>query len=394
MNLPPQLPLYTGMFLALLWTWRLIAYIRHLPSIPNIARADWPSSVTTLPRLSVIVPARNEASAIEQCLRSLLALEYPDLEIIAVNDRSSDATGSIMDKLAAADSRLHVIHVSELPEGWMGKTHAMWLAAERSTGELLLFTDGDTDFHPQSLRRAVDEMLSVNADHFVLYPTLLFKSAGERMMVSFFQTMLCFIHRPWKISDPKAYDHVGVGAFNLIRRSAYEAIGTYKVMRMEVIDDLRLGRMVKEHGLRQHLVLGPGLVSLHWAPGAMGIVRNLSKNSFAALRFNWGFVLGAALGMLFVSLGPLLGAMFSPGWSRAAYIVALAAMTGVYAQTRRITGISPIYFLLHPIGAVLSAYILLRSAWLTSLHGVTWRGTNYPLKQFRKEAAKAREARN
>jgi glycosyltransferase involved in cell wall biosynthesis len=394
MNLPPQLPLYVGIFLALLWTWRLIAYIRYLPRIPNIASADWQPGTTPLPRLAVVVPARNEAGAIEQCLRSLLALDYPDFEIIAVNDRSSDATAAIMDKLALTDSRLQVIHVAELPEGWMGKTHAMWQAAERSTGELLLFTDGDTDFHPQSLRRAVEYMVAAKAHHLVLYPTLLFKSAGERMMVSFFQTMLCFIHRPWKISDPKAYDHVGVGAFNLIGRHAYDAIGTYKIMRMEVIDDLRLGRMVKEHGFKQDIVLGPGLVSLHWASGAMGIVRNLSKNSFAALRFNWTFVFGAALGMAFVSLGPVVGALFSSGWSRATYAIALASMAGVYAQTRRITAIPPVYFLLHPIAAILSVYVLLRSAWVTSLHGVTWRGTSYPLKQFRKEAAKTREAGN
>ncbi|HUS20120.1 MAG TPA: glycosyltransferase family 2 protein, partial [Terriglobales bacterium] len=226
--------LIVGITLAVLWTSRLLAYLRGLPRIRDLTAAEWSNSAAPLPRLSVIVPACNEALAIEQCLTSLLALDHPEFEVIAVNDRSTDSTGAIMDHLAAADPRLKVIHITHLPPGWMGKTHAMWQAGERATGEVLLFTDGDTIFRPDTLRRALHYMLAVRADHLVLYPTMLFNRRGEKMMVSFFHAMLSFIHRPWKVSDPKALDHVGVGAFNLIRRSAYQALGTYKAMRMEV----------------------------------------------------------------------------------------------------------------------------------------------------------------
>jgi glycosyltransferase involved in cell wall biosynthesis len=380
-----------GIVLALLWTSRFIAYALGLPRVPDITTLGFQFHTGDFPRLSIIVPARNEAAAIEACITSLLALDYPDFEVIAVNDRSSDATGAIMDRLAVshpACAQLKVIHISDLPDGWMGKTHAMWCASEVARGELILFTDGDTIFRPDSLRRAVSFLLNTASDHIVIYPTMLFKSAGERMMISFFQTMLSFVHRPWKMSDPKSFDHIGVGAFNLIRKSAYGAIGTYAAMRMEVIDDLRLGRLVKQHGFRQDVALGPDLVSLHWVSGAMGIVRNLSKNAFAALRFQWIFVFAVCLGIGFITLGPVFGLLVAKGTARLGYAVALVAMAGIYIQTRRITRISAFFFFTHPLAAVLTVYMVLRSAWLTTLHGVTWRGTSYPLRQFRKAAGK------
>ncbi len=380
--------------LALLWLSRVIAYAWGLPRVPVITRPEWATSDHPLPRVSIIVPARNEAAAVGGCITSLLALDYPDFEVIAVDDRSSDSTGSIMDSISnrlAAEgsnsSRLQVIHVTDLPANWMGKTHAMWLAGNSATGEILLFTDGDTFFRPDSIRRAVNYLLAANADHFVLYPTMLLKSAGERMMISFFQAMLSFIHRPWKIADPKAYDHVGVGAFNMVRRSAYEAIGTYEAMRMEVIDDLRLGRLIKLHGFRQRIALGPDLVTLHWVSGAMGIVRNLGKNTFAAMRFSWTFALAASLGLAFITLLPIVGLVLAPASAKIGYAIALLGMLSIYFQTRPITTISPAYFLLHPLAAALSIYTILRSAWLTSRHGVTWRGTSYPLDQFRKKVS-------
>ncbi len=374
-----------GAALAVLWVYRLIDNALGIPQITDISQG----TVTPgpVPRLSVIVPARNEEKDIGACLASLLAVDYPGLEIIAVDDRSTDATGAIMDGLAADSSpdRLQVIHVRELPDGWMGKTHAMWSGSERASGEVLLFTDGDTFFRADSLRRAVNYLQDHKVDHLVLFPSMIFKSPGEKMMVSFFQSALGFAHRPWKVRDPKAYDHIGVGAFNLVRRSVYEAIGTYRAMRLEVIDDLRLGKLVKEHGFKQDVVLGPELVTIHWAAGALGIVRTLSKNAFALLRFNWLLVLGGSLGIALVTLGPVAGVLAAPGWSKAGYAVALAAMAGCYAQVRRITGISAAYFLLHPVGSVLSIYALLRSAWITWRHGVVWRGTAYPIAQFKRE---------
>src|SRR6202142_4728108 len=124
----------------------------------------------------------------------------------------------------------------------------MWTAANQATGEWLLFTDAVVLFKPDSLRRALVYAESVPADHMVLFPRMIMKQPGGYMMIAFFQTMFMFGHRPWKVADPKARDHMGVGAFNLVRRSAYDAVGTYLALRMEVVDDMKLGKVVKNAG--------------------------------------------------------------------------------------------------------------------------------------------------
>ena len=372
-----------GALLGAAWLYRLIETGLGLPRIVDVSTPEW-LTADALPTLTVIVPARNEERDVEACLRSLLEADYPDIQVIAVNDRSSDRTGDIMDRLAAtSDGKLKTLHIADLPPGWMGKVHAMWRGSEIATSDLLLFTDADVFFAPTALRRAVSYLQSRSIDHLVLFPTMLYRTWGERMVISFFNVTLGFAHRPWKVSDPKAHDHIGVGAFNLVRRQAYEAVGTFKAIPSEVIDDLRLGKMIKQR-FRQDVVLGPGLVTIHWATGAMGVVRALSKNAFALLRFNWFLVLGGMMGIAFATLFPLIGVVFAAGWAKAGFAVALASMAGIYFQVGRVTGISGAYFLLHPLGAVLSIYALLRSAWVTSRKGVVWRGTAYPLTQFKK----------
>src|SRR5438270_10670146 len=163
--------------------------------VADITRPEWdqpPANLDAAPRVTVVVPARNEAECIEQCLTSLLAQDYPKYQIIAVDDRSLDSTGAIMDRLAATqDARqaLSIIHVTELPPGWLGKTHAMWKAAQQGSGDWILFTDGDIIFRQDCLRRAVNYVTKCTADHLVIYPTIIMKTWGERMVLGFFQIL-------------------------------------------------------------------------------------------------------------------------------------------------------------------------------------------------------------
>src|SRR5439155_13538563 len=155
---------------------------------------------------------------------------------------------------------------------WMGKAHAMWVAAQQATGEWLLFTDADIGFRSDCLRRAMAYAQQSKADHVVLFPTLQMHSVGERMMLAFFQILFVFGHQPWKVADPRTKDHMGIGAFNLIRRKVYETIGTHRELRFEVLDDMKLGKLVKEQGFAQRNILGKGLITLRWATNAMGVV--------------------------------------------------------------------------------------------------------------------------
>src|SRR5438105_13355882 len=171
-----------GCILALAWFSRIAEAALGVPSIADISKPHWDRQLSNHPRVSIIIPACNEEADIEQTLIQLLALDYDNYEVIAVNDRSTDRTGEIADRVAAtpeARGLLHVIHIRQLPGGWLGKTHAMWTAGKHATGDWLLFTDADVLFKPDSLRRALAYAETVNADHVVLFPRMIMKQAGE-----------------------------------------------------------------------------------------------------------------------------------------------------------------------------------------------------------------------
>jgi glycosyltransferase involved in cell wall biosynthesis len=380
-----------GGILALAWFSRIVEAAFGMPHIADIARPEWdrrPATPKDEPRVSIIVPARNEEESIRETLRQLLALDYLNYEIIAVNDRSTDRTGLIMDEVAKspqAHGSLQVIHIPELPAGWLGKTHAMWTAGQRATGDWLLFTDADVLFKSDSLRRAVAYAEAEHADHVVLFPRMIMKRPSEKMMIAFFQALFVFGHRPWKVADPRARDHMGVGAFNMVRRSVYDAVGTYRALRMEVLDDMKLGKVIKNAGFAQRNVFGEDLISLHWAKGAFGIVNNLTKNFFAVLSFQWPRTIASIIGLGFLNLGPFLGVFLAHGWARVPYAIALASLFLIYNGMSARSAVPAYYFFLHPISTSLFMYTLMRSMFHTLRNdGIVWRGTKYPLDELRK----------
>src|SRR3984885_9190945 len=374
-----------GTILALAWFSRIVDAALGMPSVADISQPEWDRRSTgdsVNRRVSIIVPARNEEADIELSLTRLLELDYDNYEVIAVNDRSTDRTGEIMDSVdrTRGEDRLRVLHHRELPAGWLGKTHAMWTATNEATGDWLLFTDADVLFKPDSVRRAIAYAEAKKADHVVLFPRIIMKQPGEYMMIAFFHTMFVFGHRPWKVADPKSQDHMGVGAFNLIRQSVYEAVGTYKALRMEVIDDMKLGKVVKNAGYAQRNVFGGDLISLRWANGAMGVVNNLTKNFFAILSFQWPRTLISAFGLAFLNLMPFLGVWLAHGWARLPYVVALGSMFSIYLGMSLRSGVPAYYFLLHPVSTALFIYTLLRSMFHALWNdGIIWRGSRYPL---------------
>ena len=379
----------TGSLLALIWFSRVVDAAFGIRTLTDISQPEWDCDSATAmgnPRVAIIVPARNEENSIGHALERLLALDYQNYEVIAIDDRSTDRTGTIMDDLmASSGGRLKVVHIRELPPGWMGKAHAMWTAARQTDADWLLFTDADVMFRPDCLRRAIAYAEAEPADHVVLLPRVIMKTPGEKMMVSFFQILFVFGHRPWKVADPKARDHIGVGAFNLVRRSVYEAIGTYERLRFEVVDDMKFGKVIKNAGFRQRVVLGAGLIDIRWAHGARGVVNNLTKNFFAVMSFQAWRALGGSVVLAIMNLTPFLGAIIAPGFARVPYAITLTSIFALYAGTWRRDQIQPWYFFLHPVSTVLLMYTVLRSMFVTLWNGgVEWRGTFYPLEELRK----------
>src|SRR6185437_5244633 len=226
------------------------------------------------------------------------------------------------------------------------------------------------------LRRAVVFATSSEADHFVLYPTLILHGWKEQMLIAFFQSVSVLAGRPWKIPDPKAKrDFIGVGAFNMIRRPVYEALGGYAALRMEVLEDMRLGYQVKSEGYAQRVAFGKDLIRIRWAESARGMLENLTKNLFAAFRFRTVLVLGACIGMALMALTPFVTLTFS-GAARWAGIVTLLLLLLLNLRYWKQTNISPIYLLLFPVATLLFLWTLLRSMLLALKRGgVLWRGT-------------------
>lgn len=381
--------------LALAWLWKAVTAALGLPRIPNLLESRFDLAPAGDPAITIIVPARDEEDALPACLKSLIEQDYANLKILAVDDRSTDATGAIIDALAARHpDRLRALHVKTLPDNWLGKPHAMAMAARDAIAidrpDYLLFTDADVFFEPQAIRRSLAHAVETDADHFVTFPTPLIKSIGEGMLLGYLGVMGLWATRPWKASDPKATrDSIGIGAFNLLRTEAYENLGGFESLRMEILEDLMLARRVKLAGLRQCVATAPGMVTLHWAAGAWGVVHVMTKNLFAVFRFRIMLALAACAWLTVLCLGPIVFLVFRQ--TRLPAVLTLIAIVILYLLSVRHSKISPWYAMLFPAGAALFLYSLLQSA-LTTLWagGVTWRGTFYPLNELRKNVTPLR----
>ena len=382
--------------LAILWGRQALAALRGMPTLPDLTRLD-KTTLASLPagngpHVSVVVPACNEEEAIGTTLRSLLGSTGLRTQIIAVDDRSLDRTGAQMDAFAtdavAAEAAtgshtVEVIHIEELPAGWLGKPHALAVGAHRAVAPWLLFIDGDVTFAPSALELAVRTAMSHLVDHLVVIPTLRRESLAEDAMQGTLQAMGCWIVRLWRVRDPKARDYFGVGGFTLIRREAFERMGGMNHLRMEVVEDVALGWMVKHAGYRSMIAIGPGLATIRWIQGAFGIVGLLEKNGFAAFRYRVWFAT-AAIAVQTLMLVLPLGALLGGPWGIAAGVVTYGAIALTFHANRRMNDVSPwnAVFFAPCLAIVIWGFI--RSMALTLMRdGVDWRGTHYPLSELR-----------
>jgi glycosyltransferase involved in cell wall biosynthesis len=391
-GLASQILIVLSWLLALGWLRQAVAALHGMPTLPDLTRLD-ASALPALPEsewahLTVLVPARNEEEAIQATLRSLLASKGLRLEIIAVDDRSTDRTGALMDEVAAeaegGTHRLQVIHNRELPAGWMGKPHALVLAAERANAPWLLFTDGDVTFDPRALALALRFALAQKADHVVLKLTMPDMSYAETAVLTAMLALAQWSNRLWKVSDPHAKDFFGQGGFNMVRREVYTALGGFEALRMEVAEDLRFGWKVKRAGYAQRLVHGEGLASIRWMEGPLSVVGLLEKNAFAGLRFRTGVALMATVGFVAQIVLPL-AALAMGGWAAAAGVLTYVSIALTYRAYK-----TPIWLAIFfaPATAVFM-YAIARSTVLTLLRGgVEWRGTRYPLDELRRQAGR------
>ncbi len=366
----------------------LLSLIRHRRAILPLAAAPAPPHDTLAhwPTVTAIVPARDEAAGLRPAVASLLRQDYPDLRLVLVDDRSTDGTGCIMAELARAHpDRVQVLRVDRLPPGWLGKTHALWLGAGVATGDWLLFTDADALFAPGCLRRAVAHAEAHRLDHLTLFCTVVARGYWLDAFMSTYQYALLASQLPYRAANPRSPAGLGLGGFNLIRRPAYERIGTFAAVALRPDEDVRFGRRVKRCGLRQGVLSGAGLLWQEWYPSLGGAIAGLEKGLFAGLDYSVPQVAVAVgwLGALIVS--PPLLAWGAPPEARrwlltAAGIHALNVVLANRQLGRRAGHVVPAL----PVAGALLCWAFTRScARALLVGGVRWRGTLYPLAELR-----------
>ncbi len=352
--------------------------------IPFLGDGHVPPGPIDWPPVSVIVPARNESRDIERAVESLLKQDYPNYELIVVNDRSTDGTHEILDRMVAEHPQLRTFHLDALPAGWLGKNHAMHFAAERASGELLLFTDADVVMRPDTLCRAVHYLQSAKIDHLTMVPGLDMPSKLLDAIVVTFMIFFSAYIRPWKVTNPKSKAHVGIGAFNLMRAEVYQAIGTHATIRMRPDDDLKLGKLVKLGGFKQAIVNGQDLICVRWYASVGEMVQGLMKNAFSGVDYRLEFVVFGTLTLLTFFIWPMVGIFLATGVSCWLYAGAMVCHMLLFADTARQARVSPWLCVLLPVGILLLIYIQWRATILTYVYrGIRWRGTHYSLSELK-----------
>ncbi len=343
-----------------------------------------------LPSVSIIFSALNEEENLAQALTTMLNLDYPQLEIIAINDRSSDQTGSILENFSKKFFNLRVIHIKKLSDNWLGKNHAMYLGAKKASGEWLLFTDADVLMDRQLLMKAMSYVIEQRIDHLTIYEKHLSKPFGLKILLLGSYAMYCYFLKPWRIRYKWSKKHLGHGAFNLVNKQAYQQAGTYRAIAMECLDDIRLGKLLKDGGFQQDIVKGHDYIQREWYSSLSAMIHGFSKNSYAYVDYNFQAMLLGVIFIFFYYFWPFMAVLFFSGpifWINLLNIVLAFCFSILIAKQFHL---SKMYAVFYPLSIILIIYTTIYSAFLTCKNnGIYWRGTHYSLKKLHNKPSPA-----
>ncbi|BFH65763.1 glycosyltransferase [Paenibacillus azoreducens] len=360
-----------GSINVIMWGFGLLL-VQQIKKITILRKYD-PPALTEPPLVSVIVAARNEQKAIERCVDSLMAQSYGKLEVIVVNDRSTDDTGNCLARLQLRHPSLRIITIGHLPEGWLGKNHALYQGTLAAKGEWILYTDADILFAPQTLEKSIAYSIEHQLDHLTLIPAF----TGSHLVSKWYSTFIFLSASAfgmlWKTKDPKAKNSLGVGAFNLLKRSVYEQIGTHQAFAMHTTDDAKLGELVKRHGFKQEVVYGRDLVEVwNYYESTTQLIRSVEKNVFT-----FPNAIGVTISCTLTMIYPFFGLFIGHTGPRILCAIAVLCILLMYAIYSTYAKSRFWYGLFHPYVAFLLILGALRGASVSSRGGMTWRGTVY-----------------
>jgi len=354
---------------------------------PLLATANLRLTAGDAPLVSVLVPARNEEQRVlEPCIRSILAQDYGNFEVIAVDDRSTDNTGTILKTLAMSDERLRVIEGEELPPGWLGKPYAMQQALSHARGEWILATDADMIFDAAALRTALDRVLETSEDALTLIPRFEAGSFWERVMIPTWEWVFLMFMIFYRINDPKSDGAAAIGGFFLIRRTVLDRAGGYEALKDEVMEDVRLAARIKRVGARLMIERAPALIRTRMYTTFSEMWECSTKNWFSGVNFSFPLALVCVVSMYLGGVVPPLLALVSAlatvlGISAGLGLVIVAAGSTwllqvlLMAIASKRSEVSVIYALTAPLGLALIYAMLFDSGIrIITGRGVTWKG--------------------
>ena len=387
----PVILMVLGAAVGLEWLIRNLLALRAWRRLFHLTE-QYPAAPPDSPMLSVVVAAKDEQENIEACARTILRQDYPNFELIICDDRSADATGAIVQRIAAGDSRVQLINITELPEGWAGKNHATQKGIEQARGRWICMTDADCRLtSPRTLSVAVQYADHCRADMLSLLPTIEMRSFWENLLQPVCCGVLMIWFPPARVNDPAKPHAYANGMFMLIRRSAYEAIGTHQAIRESLIEDMDMARRIKSGGLNLRVAPSEGLLSVRMYKSLREIFRGWGRIYIGAFRNLPGLML-AWLVLVYKALTAYLAAavglgMYATGGSQWWLACGLVGAAGVVAETimvaryLRHVGSRGILCLLYPFAAGMTAAILVK-AMLMCLPGgkIIWRDTSYAAK--------------
>ena len=354
---------------------------RELPRLKHFK----PAADIDCPSVSILFAARDEAEKLPLALETQRKIDYPQLEIVAANDRSGDGTAQILNDAAKVDPRLSVVNIEGLPPGWLGKPHALQRAFEASKGDWLLFTDADVRFQPDAIRRAITLANEKQLDHLTLLCELEMRGFWEKTALTFFGLSFNMATNPRAVSNPASSAYMGIGAFQMVKRDAYEKSGTHQRLAMEVLDDMKLGKIVKLAGFRSGVGVAQDHLVVRWHAGLRNVVRGVTKNFFAVAQYKLWIVAIQLTGLFLVNILPFMALFVLRGWTWWLALLGVLMAMAYHAASAYVMKVSPLYGLTHPLGAIIFAYMLVRSTLVTLKQGgIIWRDTFYPLDQLRR----------
>jgi hypothetical protein len=357
----------------------LIPYI--IINLKGIKQLKAQPLVSDQPAVAIIIAVRNEEEDVEKALQSVCNLNYQNYRIIVVNDRSTDRTTEILARFN--HPKIHIITLDTLPAGWLGKNNALYQGYKNTNEEWMLFTDADVEFHPDALGRAFGYVQKHNLDHLTILPDIQSRSIILNSVLATFSMMLMMVTRPWDARKPGKSGSIGVGAFNLVNRLAYEQAGTHERIKLRPDDDLKLAKHIKLAGLRQDVLSGEGYISLEWYRNVHQFIDGLMKNTFAVTNYNiWRSFADMMATLLTIAL-PIP-------------IMLVFGNTGIRLMALLLLGVPMLYMILVkpnkwwyalmiPYAGCLMAYVVVRSAFITIKQGgIYWRDSFYSLEMLKK----------